>query len=144
MSYIIFILSLSIYLGRIPYEEHDIVMKKFRARTRWISVKVSVIILLYTLFPNNNIIHVYINSDNLFSSSYIFFNFIIFNTCIIFIWLNPMYIMPEFCRMTVPLSHYCVINNYPLYLVSYLYAASLLIVNWSPTLYSWTTLLPFL
>ena len=65
----------------------------------------------------------------------------IFNFSIQFIWLNAIYIIPNFvtpyCYSTVPLVKHCVITNGPIYGFSYLYAVCLVRLMLSLTLYLW-------
>ena len=71
------------------------------ARPLWINIKISMIIRLYTLFKaliyNTEVYNWWSYYDlimHIFSGN-------IFNFCIIFIWLNSMYIMPNLYRTTL-------------------------------------------
>ena len=75
--------------------------KNSRARSIWINIKVSMHIQLSNFFPSSNIIQKYITGDHMLTSSYIFFNVNIFNICIICIWFNANYIIPNFYRTTL-------------------------------------------
>ena len=94
--------------------------KTSRSRPRWLKVNVSVLIWLYTLFPIFNVIRKYITGDHILTPSYIFSGVIY--------------------SMFVSDSYGLIQSIGPLYGVSYFYAAWLLRITLSPTLYLWSTI----
>ena len=112
-------------------------LKTSHARPRWFNVNVPMLIQLYTLFPSFNIRQKYITGNHMLTSPHIFLGLIspkfvsdLYGLIRRILYLN----FGPYCIFTVPLVKHCVIKNGPVYGVSYLYAACLLIMTSSPTL----------
>ena len=111
------------------------------SRSLWVS-------RLYILCPRFNIIQRYITADHMLTLSRIFFGLIssmfisdvygLTRLILFLIFIGP------YCIATVPLVHHSVTKNGQLHGVSYLYAAILLSMTLSLTLYSWSTRFLFL